>query len=132
MTHLANLYDVDETDLRRVSRCMDHAHQWDNYLHTASVLVRQPQQHHCKLCSGCGRLMCEVTPTYTRGAKNMTLRPGYHFDNHKRLVGLLRILMDEAATGYDQDEDVVDDFTQYLKDWANRRSEDRPGRPEGI
>ena len=60
------------------------------------------------------------------------LRPGYHFDNHKRLVEKLHTIMDEAAVEYDWDEDVVDDFTQYLKDWANRRSEDRPGRAEGI
>ena len=38
-----------------------HAHQWDNYLHTAYVLVRKPLEHHCKLCSDCGKLLCEVS-----------------------------------------------------------------------
>ena len=37
-----------------------HSHQWGNYLHTASTLVRKPQDHHCKLCSDCGKLLCEV------------------------------------------------------------------------
>ena len=36
-----------------------HSHQWGNYLHTASTLVRKPQDHHCKLCD-CGKLLCEV------------------------------------------------------------------------
>ena len=36
-----------------------HSHQWGNYLHTASTLVRKPQDHHCKLCE-CGKLLCEV------------------------------------------------------------------------
>ena len=62
----------------------------------------------------------------------MTLRPGYHFDKHKMLVGLLRILMDEAATEYDQDEDVVDDFTQYVKDWAAHRLEARHASADGV
>ena len=88
---------------------MDHAHQWGNYLHTASVLVRQSQQHHCKLCSVCGQLMCEEV---------------YHFDKHKRLVEKLNIILDEAAVEYDLDEGVVEDFTQYVKDWANRREEE--------
>ena len=51
------------------------------------------------------------------------LRPGYIFDNHKRLVDKLFDIMDRAAVEYDEDADVVDDFTQYVKDWANRRSE---------
>jgi hypothetical protein len=38
-----------------------HSHQWDNYLHTAYVLVRKPLEHHCKLCSDCGKLLCEVS-----------------------------------------------------------------------
>ena len=60
------------------------------------------------------------------------LRPGYIFDNHKELVEQLNDILDKAAVEYDEDFDVVDDFTQYVKDWANRRSEDRPGRAEGI
>ena len=62
----------------------------------------------------------------------MTPRPGYHFDKHKRLVALLHILMDEAATEYDQDEDVVDDFTQYVRDWAIHRLEARHDGADGV
>ena len=51
------------------------------------------------------------------------LRPGYHIDNHKRLVERLNIILDEAVKEYDLDEDVVDDFTAYVKDWATRREE---------
>lgn len=51
------------------------------------------------------------------------IRPGYHIDNHKRLVERLHIILDEAVKEYDHDEDVVDDFTQYVKDWATRREE---------
>jgi hypothetical protein len=40
------------------------------------------------------------------------LRPGYIFDNHKRLVDKLFDIMDRAAVEYDEDADVVDDFTQ--------------------
>ena len=53
----------------------------------------------------------------------MTVRAGYIFDNHKRLVDKLFTLLDRAAVEYDADEDVVDDFTQYIKDWSNRRAE---------
>ena len=64
------------------------------------------------------------------------IRPGYHFDNHKRLVALLHILMDEAATmsglEYDEDEDVVDDFNQYVRDWAIRRLEGRRDGVDGV
>ena len=60
------------------------------------------------------------------------LRPGYIFDNHKRLVDQLHLLMDEAAVEYDEDFDVVDDFTWYVKDWENRRSEARLDRAQGI
>ena len=60
------------------------------------------------------------------------LRPGYHFDNHKRLVDQLHRIMDEAKEEYDLDEDVVDDFTRYAQDWANRRSEARLDRTQGI
>ena len=51
------------------------------------------------------------------------LRPGYLIDNHKRLVERLHIILDEAVKEYDHDEDGVDDFTQYVKDWATRREE---------
>ena len=51
------------------------------------------------------------------------IRRGYHIDNHKRLVERLHIILDEAVKEYDHDEDVVDDFTQYVKDWATRREE---------
>ena len=39
----------------------EHLHQWSNYLHTASVLVRQSQDHYCKVCSGCNSLLCEAS-----------------------------------------------------------------------
>jgi len=55
-------------------------------------------------------------------------RPGYH----KRLVAQLHIIMDEAAVEYDQDEDVVDDFAQYVKDWASRRAENRQTATDNI
>ena len=60
------------------------------------------------------------------------LRPGYMFDNHKRLVDQLHLIMDEASVEYDEDEDVVDDFTRYVRDWENRRSEARLDRAQGI
>ena len=60
------------------------------------------------------------------------LRPGYIFDNHKRLVGMLHLIMDEASVEYDEDEDVVDDFTRYVRDWASRRSEASLDRAEGV
>lgn len=50
--------------------------------------------------------------------------PGYHFDKHERLVEKLNIILDEAAVEYDLDEGVVEDFTQYVKGWANRREEE--------
>ena len=59
-------------------------------------------------------------------------RPGYIFDtfaqfialrNHKQLVQELCSILDRAAVEYDLDEDVVDDFTAYVKDWAKRRDE---------
>jgi len=53
----------------------------------------------------------------------MTVRAGYIFDNHKRMVDRLFTLLDRAAVEYDADADVVDDFTQYIKDWSNRRAE---------
>jgi len=62
----------------------------------------------------------------------MTFRPGYHFDNHKLLVDQLHTIMDKAAVEYDEDEDVVDDFTQYVKDWASRRADARYDRADGV
>lgn len=56
------------------------------------------------------------------------VRPGYIFDNHKRLVEKLNIILDEAAEEYDLDTDVVDDFAQYVKDWARRREENSEAR----
>ena len=103
----------------------NHSHQWGNYLHTASVLVRKSEQHHCKLCEVCGHLMCEET-------KQPMLRPGYHFDNHKLLVDQLYTILDKAAVEYDFDLDVVDDFGQYTKDWANRRLDARQNAPGSI
>ena len=58
------------------------------------------------------------------------LKPGYHFDNHKLLIDQLHTIMDKAAVEYDTDEDVVDDFTQYVKDWATQRSEARLDKKE--
>ena len=52
------------------------------------------------------------------------LRPGYLIDNHKLLVERLNTILDEAVKEYDLDEDVVDDFQAYVKDWANRREEE--------
>ena len=46
------------------------------------------------------------------------------FDHHAWLVDQLRRIMDEAAVEYDEDFDVVDDFTQYVKDWAKGRPDD--------
>ena len=61
-------------------------------------------------------------------------RPGYVFDDHAALMLALFDLLDQAAVDYDRrkrlesgqaytSEDVVDDFTAYLKDWARRRDE---------
>ena len=50
-------------------------------------------------------------------------RPGYIFDNHKKLVQELYSILDQAAVEYDDSEGVVDDFTAYLKDWARQREE---------
>jgi hypothetical protein len=59
-------------------------------------------------------------------------RPGYYFDNHKLLVDQLHIIMDKASVEYDEDFDVVDDFIQYVKDWASRRAEARYERADGV
>jgi len=56
-------------------------------------------------------------------ANRQIRRPGYIFDNHKQLVQELYSILDLAAVEYDHSEDVVDDFTAYLKDWAKRRDE---------
>ena len=48
-------------------------------------------------------------------------RPGYIFDNHKKLVEALNSILDAAAVEYEHSEDVVDDFTAYLKEWARQR-----------
>ena len=48
-------------------------------------------------------------------------RPGYIFDDHKKLVAELRVILDAAVESYDYSEDVVDDFTAYLRDWARQR-----------
>jgi hypothetical protein len=60
------------------------------------------------------------------------MRPGYIFDNHKRLVGMLHLIMDEASVEYDTDEDVVDDFSRYVQDWASQRIAARLDRAEGV
>ena len=56
-------------------------------------------------------------------AKRTTTRPGYIFDNHIRLVEELHGIMDKASEEYDDDMDLVDDFTQYIKDWAQEREQ---------
>lgn len=56
-------------------------------------------------------------------ARRMSSRPGYIFDDHKKLVRELYSILDRAATEYDLDFDVVDDFTQYIKDWAQEREQ---------
>ena len=55
--------------------------------------------------------------------KRTSTRPGYIFDDHKKLVQELYSILDRAATEYDLDRDVVDDFTQYIKDWAQEREQ---------
>ena len=55
--------------------------------------------------------------------KHTVWRPGHTFDNHKKLVQELYSILDQAAVEYDESEDVVDDFTAYLKDWARQREE---------
>ena len=55
--------------------------------------------------------------------KRTTTRPGYVFDDHKKLVQELYSILDRAATEYDLDRDVVDDFTQFIKGWAQEREQ---------
>ena len=52
---------------------------------------------------------------------NQTTRPGYIVDPHKKLVQEFHSILDRAAVEYDQAEDVVDDFSAYLKDWLHER-----------
>ena len=54
-------------------------------------------------------------------AKRTSTRPGYVFDDHIDLMLALFDILDRAAVDYDNDADVVDDFTAYVKDWAKRR-----------
>ena len=55
-------------------------------------------------------------------------RPGYVFDNHKKLVEQFHAILDEASSEYENDEDVISDFNQYGKDWASERELLRPVR----
>jgi len=55
-------------------------------------------------------------------------RAGYVFDNHKKLMEQFHAILWEAAVDYDNDADVLDDFNQYAKDWANQRELLRPVR----
>ena len=55
-------------------------------------------------------------------------RPGYVFDNHKKLVEQFHAILDEAAVEYDDDQMVLDDFNLYGKDWASERELLRPVR----
>ena len=50
-------------------------------------------------------------------------RPGYILDDHIGLMLALFNILDRAAVEYDDSEDVVDDFTAYLKEWARQREE---------
>ena len=56
-------------------------------------------------------------------ARRTSTRPGYIFDDHAALMLALFNLLDQAAVDYDNDEDVTDDFTAYIHDWAKRRDE---------
>ena len=56
-------------------------------------------------------------------AKRTSTRPGYIFDDHADLMLALFDLLDQAAVDYDRSEDVTDDFTAYIHDWAKRRDE---------
>ena len=55
-------------------------------------------------------------------------RPGYVFDNHKKLVEQFHAILDEAAVEYDDDQMVLDDFKLYGRDWASERELLRPVR----
>ena len=56
-------------------------------------------------------------------AKKTSTRPAYIFDDHAALMLALFDLLDPAAVDYDRSEDVTDDFTAYIHDWARRRDE---------
>ena len=56
-----------------------------------------------------------------RARHSSALRPGYIFDDHKKMVAEVFAILDRAAMEYDLDEDVADDFRQYIKDWAQER-----------
>ena len=56
-------------------------------------------------------------------SKYIAWRTGHTFDNHAKLVQELYSILDQAAVEYDEPEDVVDDFTAYLKEWARQREE---------
>jgi hypothetical protein len=53
--------------------------------------------------------------------RQKSTRPGYIFDPYKQVVQEFHSILDRAAVEYDQAEDVVDDFTAYLKDWLSER-----------
>ena len=55
--------------------------------------------------------------------KRTPTRPGYVFDDHAALMLALFDILDRAAVDDDNDEDVTDDFTAYIHDWARRRDE---------
>ena len=54
-------------------------------------------------------------------ARGKRLRAGYIFEEHKHLVVEFFGILDRAAMNYDLDEDVADDFRQYIKDWEQER-----------
>ena len=58
-----------------------------------------------------------------RARHSSSLRPGYIFEDHKQLVVEFFGILDRAAMEYDLDEDVADDFRQYIKDWAQEREQ---------
>ena len=45
---------------------------------------------------------------------------------HEALVTKMHRILDQASEEYDHDQDVVNDFTQVVKDWATQR-EEHPG-----
>ena len=42
---------------------------------------------------------------------------------HEKLIAKLNNILDAAVEEYDNDEGVVEDFEQYVRDWARRRDE---------
>ena len=69
----------------------------------------------------------ELAPVSLFGLLRKATRPGYIFDHHIRYVEELHASMDKASEEYDNDADVVDDFTAYLNDWA-RWWDEKPER----